>query len=67
MKKKSFFLPALSEFFTTYLPKTRGLSENTIRSYKQVFRLLFEYIHIEKGLVPNKVEFRHLEKGTIES
>jgi site-specific recombinase XerD len=25
MKKKSFFLPALSEFFTTYLPKTRGL------------------------------------------
>jgi len=67
MAKKSYFLPALSEFFETYLPKTRGLSANTIRSYKQVFRLLLEYIRAEKGLLPEKVEFRHLEKGTIEA
>lgn len=67
MAKKSYFLPALSEFFGTYLPNTRGLSANTIRSYKQVFRLLLEYIHAECGLLPEKVEFRHLEKGTIEN
>ena len=67
MVKKSYFLPALSEFFSTYLPKTKGLSANTIRSYKQVFRLLLEYIHEKQGLFPEKVEFRHLEKGVIES
>jgi site-specific recombinase XerD len=67
MAKKSYFLPALSEFFGTYLSNTRGLSANTIRSYKQVFRLLLEYVHAEYGLLPEKVEFRHLEKGTIEA
>jgi site-specific recombinase XerD len=67
MAKKSYFLPALSEFFSTYLPKTKGLSANTIRSYKQIFRLLLEYIHAKHGLTPEKVEFRHLEKGMIEA
>jgi site-specific recombinase XerD len=67
MAKKSYFLPALSEFFSTYLPKTKGLSSNTIRSYKQVFRLLLEYVHAKHCLSPEKVEFRHLEKGTVEA
>jgi site-specific recombinase XerD len=67
MLKKTYFLPALAEFFSEYLPKTKGLSANTIRSYKQVFRLLFEYVHEKQGLLPEKIEFRHLEKGVIES
>jgi len=65
MAKKSYFLPALSEFFEAYLPNTRGLSSNTIRSYKQVFRIFLEYLHESKGLLPEKVEFCHLEKGTV--
>ena len=67
MANKSYFLPALSEFFSAYLPKTKGLSANTIRSYKQVFRLLLEYVHGKYGLPPEKVEFRHLEKGAVEA
>ena len=67
MASKSYFLPALSEFFSEYLPKTKGLSVNTIRSYKHVFRLFLEYVHKKYGLPPEKVEFRHLEKGTIEA
>ena len=67
MVKKSYFLPALSEFFSVYLPKTRGLSQNTIHSYKQVFRLLLEYVYSKYNLLPEKVEFRHLEKGMVES
>lgn len=67
MAKKSHFLLALSEFFGTYLPDTKGLSANSIRSYKNAFRLLFEYIHSELGLPPEKVEFRHIEKGAIEA
>ena len=64
MAGKSYLLPLLSEFLSVYLPKTKGLSVNTIRSYKQAFRLLLKYIYASKGLLPEKVEFRHLEDGT---
>jgi len=67
MAKKSYFLPVLSEFFSIYLPQTKGLSENTIHSYKQAFRLFVEFIHAEKKLTPEKIEFHHLEKGFVES
>lgn len=67
MTKKSYLLPTLSEFFSEYLPGTRGLSENSIRAYKQAFRLLLEYIYSEKGIRPEKVEFKHLENGSVEA
>lgn len=67
MANKSYFLPVLSEYFSEYLPKTKGLSANTIRSYKHAFRLLLEYIHIKYSLLPEKIEFRHFEKGTAEA
>jgi len=67
MAKKSYFLPVLAEFFSVYLPQTKGLSDNTIRSYKQAFRLMIEFIYAEKNLSPEKIEFRHLEKGFVES
>jgi len=67
MANKPSFLSALSDFFSVYLPKTKGLSANTIRSYKYAFRLLLEYVHIKYGLVPEKIEFKHLEKGTAEA
>ena len=67
MAGTSYFLPALSEFFSEYLPKTKGLSANTIRSYKYAFRLLLEYVHAKQSLLPARIEFRHLEKGTAEA
>jgi len=67
MAGKSYFLPVLSEFFSEYLPKTKGLSANTIRSYKYAFRLLLEYVHVKHGLFPEKIEFRHLENGIVEA
>jgi len=66
MAYKSYFLPVLSKYFSVYLPKTKGLSANTIRSYKQAFRLFLEFIHVRQGLHPEKIEFRHLEKGLVE-
>lgn len=67
MAKKSYFLTALSEFFGIYLPKTKGLSDNTIRSYKQIFRVFLEYIYAEQGVIPDKLEFQHLENGVVET
>lgn len=66
MAKKLYFLTMLSEFFVAYLPGTKGLSGNTIRSYKQAFRLLLKYIYITQKRRPEKVELCHLERGVIE-
>jgi site-specific recombinase XerD len=67
MAKKSYFLPVLAEFFSVYLPKTKGLSDNTIRSYKQIFKVFLEYVYAEQGIIPDKLEFRHLENGVAEA
>jgi site-specific recombinase XerD len=65
MAKKTYILPALAEFFTTYLPKTRGLSENTSRSYRQTLRLLVLHVHGQKDVPIEKIEFAHLENGMV--
>jgi site-specific recombinase XerD len=67
MKNKSYLLPILSDFFTIYLPKTKGLSANTIRTYKYAFRILVKYLHDKHGLFPEKIKFSHLEKGVVEA
>lgn len=66
MKKTSDLLQILSEYFDVYLPVTKGLSTNTIRSYQYAFQLLFEYLYSQKNLSPKKVSFRDLEGATIE-
>ena len=42
----------LKEYFTDYLPNTRGLSENSIAVYQYAFQLLFGYLRDTKGLSP---------------
>lgn len=66
MKKNSAFLDVLSSYFTEYLPVTKGLSSNSIRSYKYSFQLLFSFLKEEKGILPEKVTFHTLEKDVPE-
>jgi len=63
--KTNALLETLSDFFVTYLPDTKGLSNNTIISYQYAFQLLFEYLGSEKGLAPEKVTFESLMGETI--
>ena len=65
MAKKAYVLPALGDFFSTYLPKTKGLSENTSRSYQHAFRLLLLYVCGRKSMSFEKIEFTHLENGMV--
>lgn len=66
MKNEAFvFMDLLQSYFTEYMPYTAGLSENTIRSYKYTFQLLFKYLHTEKKLPAEKVCFRLLDYDTI--
>jgi len=63
--KNNALLESLSDFFVSYLPETKGLSENTIISYQYTFQLLFEFIHEKMGLSPDKVTFKTLMNDTI--
>ena len=55
--KTNNFIVLLSDYFTSYLPDTRGLSANTITAYQYAFQLLFEFLMEEKGISPEKVNF----------
>ena len=56
----------LAEFFTEYLPITKGVSDNTITAYQYAFKLLFRYLDDVKNIAPTKVTFETLSNGIID-
>lgn len=63
--KKNNLQPALRQFFEEYLPSTKGVSNNTIRSYRYTFRLLLQFLFERYGVHPSKADFCDLEGDTI--
>ncbi len=59
------FLDHLENYFSTYLPTAKGLSQATIDSYKATFRLLMEFLFREKGISSDKVNFDILDDRVI--
>lgn len=59
------FMTLLETYFTEYMPYSAGLSKNTIRSYRDAFRLLFQYLNVKKGIGANEICFRLLDHNTI--
>ena len=64
-RKKNRFLDILESYVTEYMPYAAGLSGNTIRSYKDTFRLLLAYLQEEKGIKPHKAAFAGLDYDTL--
>lgn len=56
----------LSDFLTGYLAGQRNLSTNTIKSYRDTFVLLLEFLRDDHGLSPEKVGIQQLDKTLIE-
>ena len=55
----------LEDYFETYLPYSRGLSPNTINSYKQSFLLLLRFMLEEKGTKADNIRFSDLNYDTL--
>jgi site-specific recombinase XerD len=55
--KTNILLASLTDYFGSYLPDVKGLSDNTITSYQYAFQLLFDFLYEKKGLHPEKVTF----------
>ncbi|MCR4851022.1 MAG: site-specific integrase [Lachnospiraceae bacterium] len=64
-RKKNTFLDHLEYYFNTYLPIAKGLSEATITSYKDTFRLLLEFMYSVKGISSDKIDFEGLDAQAI--
>lgn len=64
-RRKITFISVLEDYFETYLPYSRGLSINTINSYKQSFMLLFRYMLEIKGIASNNIKFSDLTFETL--
>ena len=66
MMKTIDFPKALADFLTKYLPGERGMSNNTIASYRVAFILLISFMDECKGIKPQKLSFSHLTRDCIE-
>ena len=53
--KPTNFAKNMTAFFSEYLPGTKNLSENTILSYRDTFRLLLSYCRDYENLAPEKL------------
>lgn len=61
----SAFMELLEYFTGTYLTQVRGLSQNTVLSYKAAFRLLIDYLYTQRGIPASAITFQLLDSGTI--
>ena len=59
--KSQTFLPLLESFFSYHLPIAVGLSTNTIKSYKEAFRLLLTYLSESRSVAADKISFQLLD------
>lgn len=64
-RRKITFISILENYFETYLPYSRGLSNNTINSYKQSFLLLFRFMLEVKDVAANDIKFSDLNYETL--
>lgn len=67
MKRQNVFLGVLSDYLSKYITVTKGLSQNTIRSYTYTFQLLFVFLKETKVLTPEKIDFSIFDPNTLES
>ena len=61
------FAKALSRYFFEYLPAERGLSEETIQSYRDVMSLLLDFCEQKHGIRRDRLEISDFTRELIES
>lgn len=55
----------LNKYFSTYLPGQRGLSTNSILSYRDTFSLFVTFLKTEKAIRPENLDMSFLNKDLI--
>lgn len=64
--KPTLFSRQLAAYFGTHLPEVRHCSPNTIESYEDAFRLLFDFLQENLGLPHHKVQYKDFTPALLE-
>lgn len=64
-KNSSIFMKHLEYYVNTYMPEARGLSKNTINSYKMTFTLLIKYMYSVRNIKADEITFECLDVNTL--
>lgn len=64
-KTENAFLKNLEHFINVYMPDCKGLSFNTVISYKATFRILIQFFYEKKGVAASDITFEMLTVETI--
>jgi integrase/recombinase XerD len=59
------FAEYLESFFTNYLGAEQGVSKHTVRSYRDTFVLLIDYMNDVQGIPPDKLSMTNLSRDVI--
>ena len=62
-----FFYRIVREFLTVYLPKQRGASLNTVKSYKDALNLFIDYTSVSQSLPLSEICFGHISGDLAEN
>ena len=63
--KPNDFAYMLSKFLSNHITGERNLSTNTVMSYRDTFKLLLAYLRDEKGLPPEKITLKDIDRRTV--
>jgi integrase/recombinase XerD len=64
--KPTNFAQHLTKYLTTYLPGQKGFSANTIKSYRDAFRLLLQYCFEIQGVPPEKLTIERIDYAIVD-
>ena len=67
MSKTTDFSYHLTKYLGEYLPFMRNFSTNTIRSYRDTFKLLLTYFDIELSIPAHKLQIKNITSDTVKS
>lgn len=65
-KQTKDFAYALSKFLSVYLPGIKGVSENTVLSYRDTFSLFLRFCRDVRGIPPEKLTFKRIDRVLVE-
>ncbi len=65
--KTTDFAEHMATFLTMYLPGQRGLSVNTIASYRDTFKLILIFTEEKRGVPAERLALKHFNSGFIEA
>ena len=60
------FAYVLSNYLSVYLPGMKGVSPNTILSYRDTFSLFLRFCKEQRGISPERLSFQQMDRTLVE-